>query len=140
MPSIYQRRGLRWLVGLGVPVALLCLLFFALSFQTTPPCIFYEITGLLCPGCGAGRATLALLEGRIYAAFRFQPLYVLALPLLVYYLIKVYLAFVVGRDVLPFPEVRNRWVGITVLIVILSYWILRNIPIVPFCYLAPTAI
>lgn len=139
-PSVFRRKELRWLIGLGVPLVLAAGVAFLWFFQSSPPCVFYELTGLLCPGCGTGRAVLALLDGRLYAAFRYQPLFILCSPVLAYYLCKLYLAFVLGRDVLPFPEVRSRWVGVTVLGVILAYWVFRNLPFVPFCYLAPTAV
>jgi hypothetical protein len=83
---------------------------------------------------------LSLLHGELYAAFRYQPLLFVSFPFLVYYVLKVYVAFVFGRDVLPFPSIRNRWFGITVTAVIIAFWILRNIPVFPFTLLAPTSI
>ena len=138
--SLYQKRFLRLLVGIGVPAAALALVAFCLVFEKTPPCLFYEITGLYCPGCGTGRALLSLLHGRLYAAFRYQPLMIICLPLLAYYIAKLYLAFVFGRDILPFPTIRNKWLAITLTAVIIAYWILRNIPVFPFYYLAPTSL
>jgi len=138
--SLYQKRSLRLLIGIGVPIAALALVAVCLVLKKTPPCLFYELTGLYCPGCGTGRALLALLHGRLYAAFRYQPLMIICLPLLVYYIAKLYLAFVFGKDILPFPAVRNKWLAVTVTVVIVAYWILRNIPVIPFSYLAPTSI
>jgi hypothetical protein len=136
----YKRKPLRLLVGVGVPVLLLAGVAFCRIFQTTPPCLFYELTGLYCPGCGSGRALLALLQGRFYAAFRYHPLLILASPALAYALMKYYLAFVLGRDLLPLPKIRGRWFGIAVVAVVMGYWILRNLPFPPFCWLAPCAI
>ena len=135
-----KKLTLRMLVGIGVPLGAIALAAICLGVNNTPPCRFYEITGLYCPGCGAGRALLALLHGRIYAAFRYQPLLMISLPFIVYYIAKVYLEFVFARRLLPFPKIRNNWFGITVVAVIIAYWILRNIPLVPFSYLAPTAV
>ena len=135
-----RSKTLRVLTGIGVPLcALLAACVFFLSGKT-PPCIFYEVTGLYCVGCGAGRCMLSLLRGELYAAFRYQPLLFVSFPFLVYYVLKVYIAFVFGRDALPFPDIRNRWFGITVTAVIIAYWILRNIPVFPFTLLAPTSI
>jgi hypothetical protein len=39
-----------------------------------PPCLWHRATGLPCPGCGATRAILSLLQGRIAAALAFNPL------------------------------------------------------------------
>jgi hypothetical protein len=128
----------RILVGVGAPALLLLTALFALYFGKTPPCIFYEATGLYCVGCGTGRALLSLLHGELYAAFRYQPLLIPLLPLIAYCLLKYYLACVLSRDLLPLPRIRARFFGIAILVLILSYWILRNIPAFPFCYLAPT--
>ena len=133
----HRKKALRIAVGVGVPLALSALIFACLVLKNTPPCLFYEITGLYCAGCGTGRALLAILRGELYAAFRFQPLLFILSPLLAYYCIKQYVAFVFGRDVLPFPTIKNRFFGIFLLVLILAYWILRNIPVFPFNLLAP---
>ncbi len=140
MESLYKNKKLRLWVSLGVPAGamLTAALFFFLG--KTPPCIFYEVTGLYCAGCGSGRSLLALLHLDFYAAFRYQPLMFISLPFLAYYVAKLYLGFVFGKDVLPFPEIRSKWVGIAVVAVIVAYWILRNIPVFPFTLLAPNAV
>ncbi len=140
MPKAKNKIFLRILVGVGVPLALVSLALVCLTLQNTPPCVFYELTGLYCVGCGTGRAFLALFHGRIYAAFRFQPLMMLMLPIIAYYCLKQYIAFVFDRDILPFPTIRSRFVGIFVLVLIVAYWILRNIPVFPFDLLAPTSV
>ena len=137
---IYQNKRLRLLVGIGVPAGALMLLTFCLLTQRTPPCLFYEITGLYCAGCGTGRSLLALFSGHFVKAFRYQPLMIISLPFVAYYCLKVYLSFVLGRDVLPVPRIRSTWVGMTILIVILAYWILRNLPFFPFTLLAPDSV
>ncbi len=124
-------------VGIGIPLIAAALLFVCLYHQNTPPCFFYELTGLYCAGCGAGRAFLALFSGNFALAFRQQPLLICLLPFLVYYCAKVYLAFVFGKDILPFPDITNRFFGIFLLILILAFWVLRNIPVYPFTLLAP---
>ena len=65
---------------------------------------------------------------------------IISLPFVAYYCLKVYLSFVLGRDVLPVPRIRSNWVGMTILIVILAYWILRNLPFFPFTLLAPDSV
>lgn len=35
-----------------------------------PPCLFHEVTGWHCPGCGATRASVALVEFRWFEALR----------------------------------------------------------------------
>ena len=139
MNALYRQKWLRLAVGIGVPIGAILFVASLLWVQKAPSCPFYLLTGLYCPGCGAGRCTMALLHLDLYAAFRFNPLMLIALPFVLYYLLKVYLGFVFVRDVLPFPRLP-RAVGIAVLIVVLAYGILRNIPVFPFSLLAPTAI
>ncbi|MBQ7384458.1 MAG: DUF2752 domain-containing protein [Clostridia bacterium] len=140
MSTLSHKKWLRVAVGIGVPLGASALALFFLWAGRTPPCVFYELTGFYCAGCGAGRAFLALLHGELYAALRLQPLMLLLLPFIGYYCLKRYIAFVFGRDVLPFPTVRGRFLGIFVLVLILSYWVLRNVPVFPFTLLAPTVV
>ena len=97
-------------------------------------CLFYELTGLYCPGCGSGRALLALLRGDWKEAFRHHPLLIpLGLPMLLIFLHE-YLRLV-------FPGLRLKPVffpprlAAFCLALIVLFWILRNLP--PFAFLAP---
>jgi len=128
---------LRIAVGIAFPLAAILLLAFCLYFKRTPPCVFYELTGLYCIGCGSGRALLSLFSGNITAAFRYQPLVIIFLPFVSYYCLKMYIAFVFGKDILPFPTIKGRTVGMIILVVFIAFWILRNIPFYPFTCLAP---
>lgn len=38
------------------------------------PCIFHEVTGLYCPGCGGTRAVKALLKGEVFISFLYHPI------------------------------------------------------------------
>lgn len=131
---------LRLTVGIGVPLAMVAVALFFAIIQSSPPCIFYAVTGLYCPGCGAGRCFLALMRFEFYQAFRYQPLLFICLPVIAYYLLKVYIKFVFGKDVLPFPEIRSKFIAVSIPVVIIAYWILRNIPVFPFTLLAPNAV
>ena len=140
MQNLYKKKALRIIVSVGVPICAILFALFCYLTKKTPPCIFYHATGLYCFGCGTGRALLSLLNGEIYAAFRYHPLLPFILPFVLYYLLKIYLAFLLGKDKLPDLTVKKRWVGITVATVIIAFGILRNIPIFPFNLLAPTAV
>lgn len=135
-----QSLKLRILTGVGIPLGILFLAVYALLFGKTPSCMFYELTGLLCAGCGSGRFMLALLHLDFYAAFRYNPLLFVSFPLISYYSAKLYISFVFGKDLLPFPKIKSRWVGIAATAIIIAYWILRNVPVFPFTLLAPNAI
>ena len=88
-----------------------------------PPCVFRRITGLLCPGCGSARAIHALLHLDVPAAIRVNPLIVvLALAAGIRATASVLL-------LKPFAaEIQLQGSSpVIVLVVILAFWILRNI-------------
>lgn len=43
------------------------------------PCLFQELTGLYCPGCGGTRAVKALLKGKILTSILYHPIVVYAI-------------------------------------------------------------
>lgn len=126
----------RVLFGLGVPAAALAGLWFLYRFGNPFPCVFHKLTGLYCPGCGAGRALSALLHLHLVDAIDYNVFFVMALPLAAYYLLKKYIVLVFHRDPLPIFSTSLRTYNI-VMLVILGFWILRNIPVFPFTLLAP---
>lgn len=102
-----------------------------------PPCMVHKLTGLYCPGCGAGRASYSLLHGQFYQAFRYNPLLIILLPWLVLYFAICAVQWVMwGREFIS--ERIPAWVTWGVLFVVLVYGVLRNIPLYPFTLLAPT--
>ncbi len=131
-----RKLALRIFTGFAAPAVLL--LGFALLsvIPFGPPCIFYKLSGLYCPGCGTGRAAMALAHGSISEAFGYNPLMLCLLPFVAYYLLKLYIAFVFGKDILPFFKLSAS-AGIAVLVSIVLFGILRNIPVFPFTLLAP---
>lgn len=100
-----------------------------------PPCPFYWLTGLYCPGCGTTRALHALLHLDVAQALTMNPLLVLALPLIA-------LVFLRALDLLPaaLHDLARRvgdarpWAA-----VVITYAVLRNLPWEPFAWLAPGA-
>jgi hypothetical protein len=112
--------------------------FYAVNPVTSrllPPCPFLWATNCYCPGCGAARAFHALARGDLGTAFSYNPLLILALPALVY----VYLSFLSSTFFdrrLPIPASLRAWTWV-IPVVIVIYWIARNLPWEPFTYLAP---
>lgn len=100
------------------------------------PCPFHYTTGLFCPGCGSQRAIHLLLHGNVFGAFRFNPLMVLTLPLLVYGLGITVANWVFGtryRFMLFYSKLFVfGYFGLAIL-----YWVVRNLPFYPFNLLAP---
>ena len=39
-----------------------------------PPCMFHEMFGIYCPGCGGTRAVVALLKGQLLKSLWYHPL------------------------------------------------------------------
>jgi hypothetical protein len=99
------------------------------------PCPFKTFTGFYCPGCGSLRALYQLLHGNVLAAFRLNPLAILSLPFLGYAFISKSITILRGRP-LPRIFIPAIWIWI-LLIIILLFWIFRNIPVRPFSLLAP---
>ena len=49
--------------------------FVALLWAFKVPCLFLELTGRPCPGCGMTNAYLALLKGDVLTAFSSHPMF-----------------------------------------------------------------
>ena len=100
-----------------------------------PACPFLTFTGCYCPGCGSLRALHQFMRGYLATAFGLNPLMVLSVPFIGYFFASHATLAVVGRSLRPiFVKSAFIWV---LLGVILTYWILRNIPVYSFSLLAP---
>ncbi|MGE9269411.1 MAG: DUF2752 domain-containing protein [Verrucomicrobiales bacterium] len=99
-------------------------------------CILHEVTGLHCPGCGMTRATAAAMDGQLGDAFRFNPLGVVLLPIAAVLFLPVAKAWICGR-----PLKRPVWFGRrsawTLLVVVISFTVARNLPFSVFECLVP---
>lgn len=100
-----------------------------------PSCPFHRLTGFYCPGCGTLRALHQLFHGHLLTAFCLNPLTVLCLPFLGYSFLSNVMLLMAGRR-MPSFSVPAIWIWI-LLGVIISFWVLRNIPLYPFSLLAP---
>lgn len=100
-----------------------------------PPCVFYRLTGLYCPGCGSTRCLYHLVHFDLLGAWRSNPFTVLALPYIGAHFFIFQIKCWTGRNVsLPFARPIFIWV---IFIGIMAFWIARNIPVAPFNLLAP---
>ena len=114
--------------------ALLLLYFFVEPKNgILPKCFFHELTGLYCPGCGVQRSFHALLNGHVLTAIDYNMLFILFLPLIIFFI----LAFSLGRKHPATSFIYKPVFSFTVVIVVVSFWVLRNIPVTPFSWLAP---
>jgi hypothetical protein len=120
--------------GAAVLCAAGALMYFA--FDPTkvaifPPCLFHQVTGLDCPGCGAQRALHQLLHGNIIAAVRLNAMFVLSLPFLALFGPRY-----ISRAVKGEPMGLNpRWCWLY-LIAWLVFGLLRNLPVPIFAWFA----
>jgi len=87
-------------------------------------CPLYALTGLWCPACGGLRATHDLAHGDVAGAWSMNPLWVLAVPLVVALWGRLVVGRAQGRAVRPAPA----WLAWSTLAVILAFGILRNVP------------
>ncbi len=118
-PVEWGRPRLHMMLMAAASAAVVLFFFDPTRYHFYPPCMFHQLTGLQCPGCGATRAIFHLLHGDVAGAFRLnQILFVIA----------------------PFVAVAARWpriltrpsVAWTAVIVTTAYGIVRNLPFWPY--------
>lgn len=90
-----------------------------------PRCVFHELTGLDCPGCGSTRALHQLLHGHVSAAFHFNPMFFV----LLFVALCAVPSLVRGQS----PRfLRAPWFAWGAFIVMTCWWIYRNTPLYPW--------
>ncbi len=114
------------LAAAAAAVALISLLWPDLISIKLPPCLFHEISGYYCPGCGGTRAVRALLKGHILLAVYYHP----TVP----YGAAIYLCFMITQTIERASR-RRFCIGMhyrsiyvwTAVALIISSFILKNI-------------
>ncbi len=121
-------------IMISLIVILLCTSFFFLytKINIFIPCIFHELTGLYCPGCGITRCLIAIIKLDFMQAFRYNMLVFILLPIFTFIGIKKYYCWLLNKQCILFS---NRFY-ITLAIITILFGILRNI----FPVFAPTII
>ena len=119
---------------LAAAVGLVLFCFDPRQYHFYPICFFHKATDLLCPGCGALRATHQLLHGQVAAAFRFNPMLVVSLPFLLWFGARYALQRARNQSVVS--GVRPLWLWLA-LGAVLVVSVLRNLPGTPFAILRP---
>ena len=125
MTSKARRHKLIAWAGLILGIGLAYALFVRLTGLAVP-CPFHLVTGLLCPGCGVTRMSLALLRLDFAAAWQANPALLLLLPVLAGLLGQVALRYVKTGQARLSPG-QNILVWAMVLALLL-YGIGRNLP------------
>lgn len=88
------------------------------------PCPFRMITGYRCPGCGLSHAAVSLAHFDIQSAFRANALFV---PMYAYIIFAAVREFIPSDKKDPRVEIIGRRIDVVFLVVIVFWWILRNI-------------
>jgi len=99
-----------------------------------PPCWFHRATGLHCPGCGSARAMHALAQGDLARALDQNLLAIAMLPVLGAWAIVT--ARRVWRGGAFSASLPGGWAA-AVLVTVVVFTLLRNLPWWPCTLLAP---
>lgn len=128
---------LQRLLALGILAGLTIIVY--IYHPATPykmmRCPFREITGLYCPGCGSVRAMTQLVQGNLLRAIRHNVFAVAFSPLLAWFILSN-LKLVITGSGLPFPSLPSRAIW-GLLILLLLFAVLRNLPIARLNFLRP---
>lgn len=89
------------------------------------PCLFREITGFQCPGCGTSRMALALMHLDFSAAFSYNPVAFFSFPM--WFLISI-AAFLGRPNAFRSSTVLLRILAINIAIYII-FTVVRNLPL-----------
>ncbi len=121
------RQGQRYIVVAAILLAItiLCIYFyFDPSDNFFPRCPFLSLTGYQCPGCGSQRAIHALLHGDMATAWHFNAILLVFIPV-----VAALLVAEIKREKWSrfYANVNSRWMIWGATIVLLMWWILRNI-------------
>jgi hypothetical protein len=98
------------------------------------PCMFHQVTGFYCSGCGASRALRSILHFDFYQALRYNAIFTLCLPLFAVYFTSLSVSYIrFGKDrVSEKISMKIIWIFIALALI---YGVLRNVPALSF--LAP---
>jgi len=133
-----SQRGLKtfWILSAFALTAALAVVFFwdPATHSFYPRCMLHQATGFYCPGCGVLRATHELLHGNVVSAVRFNPLFVLSVPLVLIYGATRQLGILRKQEVRHSPAIKWVW---AVAFVIIAFGVVRNLPFDTLAWMRP---
>lgn len=89
------------------------------------PCIFREITGWKCPGCGVTRMCMSIMKMDFVSAFYYNPVVFLMLPTLAVMLIYQSAVFI-KKGTMKISKIMEKIIVLMIIILII-FGIMRNI-------------
>lgn len=121
------KRSIRYGIGIAIAVLAIALYFIFDPEDTTnafPKCPLYSLTGWKCAGCGLQRAIHDLLHLDIRGAAHHNALFIVALPVICFYLVVE-----IKKSQLPrlYAFANHTMTIATLVITVLAWWVLRNI-------------
>ncbi len=125
----------RILIGLVAALGIAAGFWILRNYEPTqdswfPKCVFFQWTGLHCPGCGATRALRALAHGELLLAIRCNPLLIIGLPIIL-------AAVAIQRHQEQQGRRSMPWLSITLAVLFTLFMVLRNVPSPTRSWLAP---
>lgn len=139
MPQIALDFLRRYLPALSIPglsFALVILFYFNPAESAWyPRCVFHELSGWHCPGCGTLRAGHLFLHGDFRAALSMN---VLAVVFPFVYLVSYFYRGFRWKSWRRFDDIFvSRMAGWTVVVIVSAFWVLRNVDSASLNWLAP---
>ncbi len=121
-----KKRIARLLVGYSLVVVGVAIIYFLSTKGFRLFCIFNEITGLLCPGCGNTRAALSILRLDFASAFSYNPLCFLEFFFIGWTIIISSINYIKGNGFNY--KSPCKIFDLIIMIIVLVWGIVRNIP------------
>ena len=122
-------------IVLGIGGVLLVGLYYLIDPSISyfmPKCPFYLLTGFDCPACGIQRFAHHLLNGDWSVAIRYNYFLLISLP---YFIAVAITTFFKGEKIkMAHRYVQHPYVVWAVLVLMILWWIIRNIPSVKIIF------
>lgn len=117
---------LKTILAIVAAAALLAVYFAAdpSAQRWMPVCVLRQTTGVSCPGCGTQRAVHALLHGDIAAAWGFNALFVVLIPVVAF---LVWVETQRRRRPQLYMRVYGKWTAVAAIAVLAGWMLLRNL-------------
>ena len=125
-------------IGLFLLGTTLVLLYYYINpseFDIFPKCPLFVTTGFYCPGCGSQRATHYLLHFNLEGVLQQNILYFFGILFIGYHVTITNLNLFLKKKI--YNYVYHPKTPFIILMIIILFWILRNLTFYPFNWLAP---